>query len=259
MSGMPSLVTILKYLRAHPEWADLNDVITATGESQTRAEKTLAKLSESGIIEKDGTRFRFVATEKAETFARKFLELYGKVILAPQLELTLRGILSSIGHPASYLRLARVIEVMEKEGFNREEVVSFLELERSKGHAEMLHVIITQIRPGGAGAIAYQYPSANSIWLRVIPISRIPYPPPLAIATYYMSSSRDVSAEQVARLRDEYLSSRTDSAEEEYIMGVYPPELSEPAVKYLATEKAGMLKALKEEAFQQWFGLRSYW
>lgn len=259
MSSMPALVIMLKYLRDNPEWADLNDVITATGESQTRAEKALAKLSESGIIESDGAHYHYVPTEKAEDFARKFLGLYGKIIQAPQLELTVRGILSSIGHPASYLRLTRIIEVMEKEGFNREEVGSFLERETAKGRIERLHVIFTQTRPGSAGATAYQYPSANSKWLRVIPIPRVPYPSPLAISTYYMSSSQDVSAEEVARLKEEYQSSNTAAAEEEYIMGIYPSELSEPAVKYLATEKAGMLKALKEEAFQQWFGLRYNW
>lgn len=259
MPAMPSLVVVLKYLKNNPHWAVLNDVITATGESQTRTEKALSKLSESGVIERDGAQFRYVPTEKAEEFARKFLGLYDKIIQAPQLEMTLRGILSSVGQPAAYLRLARIIEVMGKEGFNREEVVSFIERESDKGRIEKLYVIFTLKRPGSAGAIAYQHPAANSKWLRVIDIPRVPYPSPLAISTYYMSSSRDVDAEEVARLKEEYLTPEGQAVEEEYIMGTYPSELSEPACKYLATEKAEMLKALKEEAFQQWFGLRYNW
>jgi HEPN domain-containing protein len=256
---MPSLVAVLKYLRDNPEWFNLNDVITATKESQTRAEKAIAKLAGEGIIECEGPRFRYAPTEKTEDFAQKFLGLYGKIIQGPQLELMVRGILSAIGHPSSYLRLTRLVEVLGKEGFDKEEVGAFIERENARGRIEKLHIIFTLSRPGSAAATAYQRPSDNSKWLRVIPIPRVPYPSPLAISTYYMSSSRDVSAEEVARLKEEYFSSNPLAVEEEYIMGNYPPELSEPAVKYLTSEKAEMLKALKDEAFQQWFGLRYNW
>lgn len=256
---MPSLVVILKYLINNPQWADLNDVITATGESSTRAEKALSKLTESGILECQGALFRYVPTEKAEDFARKFLMLYDKIIQAPQLELTLRGILSSVGQPSAYLRLTRIIEVMTKEGFNREEVVGFIEREAAKGCIEKLYVIFTLKRQGSAGATAYQNPSANSKWIRVIDIPRVPYPSPVAISTFYMSSSRDVDVKEIARLKEEYCSPGGQAVEEEYIMGTYPSELSEPAAKYLEAEKPEMLKALKEEVHQQWFGLRYYW
>jgi len=256
---MPALVKVLKYLRDNPGWADFHDVIIATRESQTRVEKALVKLTESGIIESSDGNFRYLPTEKAEDFSLKFLGLYAKIIQEPQMEMLVRGLLVTIGHPAAYLRLARLLEVMEKEGFNRDGVALFLEREAAKGRIEKLHIIFISNRPGSAAAIAYQYPGVNSKWLRVIPIPRVPYPSPLAISTYYMSSSRDVSAEEVARLREEYLSGNSTAFEEEYILGIYPSELSEPAVKYLTHEKGEILRALKEEAFQQWFGLRYSW
>lgn len=259
MSCMPALVKVLKYLRENPGWNDFHDVIIATGESQTRAEKALGKLTASGIIENDGGRSRYVPTAKAEDFSLKFLGLYGKLIAEPQMELMMRGFLCAIGQPAAYLRLTRLLEVLEKEGFKREEVISFIEREMGRRRIEKLHIIFTVNGPGSAGAIAYQCPTSNSKWLRVIPIPRVPYPPPLAISTYYMSSSRDVSVAEVARMREEYLSSKTAGAEEEYVLGVYPSELSEPAMKYLSHEKEKILRALKEEAFQQWFGLRYNW
>lgn len=256
---MPALIKVLGYLRDNPGWADFHDVIIAIRESQTRVEKALVKLTESGIIESRGGNFRYIPTEKAEDFSLKFLSLYGKIIQEPRMEMLVRGLLATIGHPAAYLRLARLLEVMEKEGFKREEVVSFLEREAAKGRIEKLHIIFMANLPGSAAAIAYQYPGRTSKWLRVISIPRVPYPSPFAISTYYMSSSRDVSAEEVARLREEHLSGNQAATEEEYIMGIYPSELSEPAVKYLTHEKGEILRALKEETFQQWFGLRYSW
>ncbi len=259
MSVMPPLVRVLKYLRDHPGWNRSTDVITALGESQTRVERALAKLVESDIIESDNDSVRYVSTAKAEDFSARFFALYGKIVEEPELELMFRGILMAVGQPAAYLRLGRLTEVLEKEGFRREEINALLDREAAKGRVEKLSIIFTANRLGSAAAVAYQYPGNNSRWCRVIPISRVPFPHPLAISTYYMSTSRDVDTEEVKRLREEYLSGSTGAIEEEYILGTYSSELSEPAVKYLTREKSEILKALKEEAFQQWFGLRYSW
>jgi hypothetical protein len=259
MSRLPSLVTTLKYLRDNPVWAQLNDVITATGESSTRVEKALGKLVDKGLITRQGTRFRYVADSKTEALARNLLGLYGKIIREPQLELTLRGIMATIGYPSSYLRCQRLVAVLGREQFGAGEVVTLLEREVSKGYIEKINVIFTRNRPGSASAMAYQLPSGSAKWVRIIPIARVPYPPPLKIATFYMSNSRDVMMADLQRLREEYYSTNPGGVEEEYVLGIYPAELAEPAFKFVNNERMAMIEALKEETYQEWFGLRYIW
>jgi len=47
--------------------------------------------------------------------------------------------------------------------------------------------------------------------------------------------------------------------EENYLMGAYPPELSQPAIQYVEKEKRQMRDTLWEEAFKQWQGLTYSW
>ncbi|MFH1639429.1 MAG: hypothetical protein ABIB93_03840 [Chloroflexota bacterium] len=258
MTETPTLLKVLKYLRDCGKSATADDVITAIGESQTRVTLAIAKLVSVGVIKNAAGSLRYSHTARAEEFSQKFFELYEKVIRQPEMEILVRGLLCHIGNPRAYLRTERLLEALEKEGFSRDTVTEFLDREERRRCIERLKVIFTNRGPGSAAAVAYQY-RGGSKWLRVIPIPRVPYPSPLAISTYYMSSSRDVSTQAVTRLREEFLGSDPSANEEDYIIGLYPSKVSGQALKYLLNEKPEMARALKEEAFQQWYGLRYSW
>lgn len=250
----PAIVKVLQYLKDAEAPADFNDVITATGESQTLVQRALDRLLSTGMIERAGGGFRYVHTTGAQELSGKLFELYLKVSKKPQMELTIRGIICHLGRSAAYIRVGRLLEVMEKDGFLRGEVVSLLDGELESGYLRKLEVLFSPDGQGSATGLACERPDIVGK-IRAVSIPKVPFPPPLAISAYYLSWFRDMSTEDFEKLKMEVLGGN-ELRREEYITGVYPPEMSQAARSYLIHEKLEMAEALREEAREQWYRLR---
>ena len=255
LMNTPSIVKVLRYLKDVKTPVSPDDVITATGESQTLVLTALDKLTSEGIIDNKNNTFRYVSSIRADDLSEKLFQLYCAVTKEPEMELTLRGIICHLGSLRAYLRLKRIIEIMEKDGHSGNDVSYFLKKEENAGHIEKLWITFVPKETGTAVAFAYGEETGGKIRTTTIP--KAPCPSPLTIPIYYMTWFFEVSAEELRRLKLTVLGESSDNPEE-YITGNYPGDLAEVALKYLTTKKKAMAETLKEEARKEWDALRLY-
>jgi hypothetical protein len=126
----------------------------------------------------------------------------------------------------------KLLEVIGREGFSREDAIPFLDQEIEKGYIKRVRMIF---------------------------VARIPFTAPPFIPYYNMSDIRNIEPNEYEQLKQQYHNSGLIMNEENYLMGAYPPELSQTAAQYVEKEKRQMRDMLWEEAFQQWQGLTYSW
>ena len=113
----PPIIKILRYLKDGKTPVSLDDVIIATGESQTLSLKALDKLVSGGIVSSVNNTFCYVANPKTDDLSEKLFQLYRTVNKEPDMEVTLRGLICHLSSLRAYLRVNRVIEAMELRGW----------------------------------------------------------------------------------------------------------------------------------------------
>jgi len=194
--------------------------------------RALAELGARGLIDRHGEDYyRYRATPEADELCRKLFDLYDKVSTRPQKELLVRGLLSQPA-PRYLWHMNKLLEVIEREGFSREDAIPFLDQETEKGYIKRVRMIF---------------------------VARIPFTAPPFIPYYNMSDIRNIEPNEYEQLKQQYHNSGLIMNEENYLMGAYPPELSQTAAQYVEKEKRQMRDMLWEEAFQQWQGLTYSW
>ncbi|RLC72711.1 MAG: hypothetical protein DRI26_02375 [Chloroflexi bacterium] len=228
MFGIPTLVRILKYLRDEATPHTYEDIISETLASQGNAEKALAKLVESGVVQAEGGLYRYIPTSKAEEFCQKLFALYEQVLQRPRLELLLRGILSQSA-PRYFFRKATLMEMLEREGFSSQEVAQKIEEEIEMGYISQLKLVF---------------------------VTKFPFSPPVYVPLGYISHFGPVPSREYEALREYSQIRGLNFLEEEYLQADYPLELAELGQEYLENEAGEILERLREEAFRQWYGLR---
>ncbi len=232
MSNLPTVVKALKYLRDVSAPSTHNDISRAVREGQAHVHRALTELVARGLIDRHGEDYyRYQATPEADEACRKLFALYDKVSTRPQKELLVRGLLSRPG-PRYLWHMNKLLEVLEREGFTREDAVPFLDQETEKGYIKRVRMIF---------------------------VARIPFTAPPFIPYYYMSDFRNIDSNEYEQLKQQCRNSGLLMNEENYLMGAYPPELSQPATQYVEKEKRQVRDILWEEAFQQWQGLIYSW
>jgi len=232
MSNLPAAVKVLKYLRDVSAPSTHNDISRAVREGQARVHKALTELVARGLIDRHGEdQYRYRATPEADELCQKLFVLYDKVSTRPQKELLVRGLISQVS-PRYLWHMNKLLGVLEREEFSREDAVPFLDRETKKGYIKRVRMIF---------------------------VARIPFTAPPFIPYYYMSDIRNIDPNEYEQLKKQCRNSDLLMNEENYLMGTYPPELSQSAVQYVEKEKRQMRDMLLEEAFQQWQGLTYSW
>ena len=223
MSDVPTLVKVLTYLRSNTAPKAYNDIISAVKEGQALVDRALNKLMAEGIGETRDNCYCYVVMPRSEELCQKLFALYGEVTVEPRLELLARGLLcQATGH--YLLRVNTFLGVLEEEGFTREEVIQFLEAEIERGYVKGTR--------GISGA-------------------RVSILPPLFVPSYY--ASRQTKAREYQRLDEWFCGWDLSSGEEDYLIGLYPAELAETAIRNLEMKRPGLSQALKRDAFRQWY------
>jgi hypothetical protein len=230
MANVPTVVKVLKYLRETSAAHTNTNITRAVNEGQTLVTKALAELVARGLLVKKGARYRYRVTPETDKLCQRLFELYDKLSTRPQMELLIRGLLSQPG-PRYLWHLNELLGVAEREGFSRKDVTAFLDGEMEKGYLTRVKMIFVVRAPSAAPPF-------------------IPY--------YYMSDFRNVQPDEFDKLKQCHALGLSIN-EESYLMGTYPPELSQPAVQYVEQEKRQVRDALLEEAFQMWQGLSYSW
>jgi len=232
MSDLPTAVKVLKYLRDVSALSTHNDISRAVRDGQAHVRWALAELGARGLIDRHGEDYyRYRATPEADEACRKLFDLYDKVSTRPQKELLVRGLLSQPA-PRYLWHINKLLEVLEREGFARDDAVPFLDQETKKGYIKRVRIIF---------------------------VARIPFTAPPFIPYYYMSDFRNIDSNEYEQLKQKCRNSGLLMNEENYLVGAYPPELSQPATQYVEKEKRQVRDILWEEAFQQWQGLIYSW
>ena len=232
MSDLPAAVKILKYLIDVSAPSTHNDISRAVREGQAYVHRALTELMARGLIDRHGEdQYCYRATPEADEFCRKLFALYDKVSTRPQKELLLRGLISQVS-PSYLWHMNKLLGVLEGEGFARENAVPFIDQETEKGYIKRVRMIF---------------------------VARIPFTAPPFIPYYYMSDIRNIDSKEYEQLKQQCHNSGLFINEENYLMGAYPSELSQPAVQYVEQEKRQIRDMLRDEAFQQWQGLSYSW
>ena len=232
MPNLPTVVKVLKYLRDVSAPSTHNDISRAVRDSQAHVHRALTELVARGLIDRYGEDcYYYRATPEADELCQKVFALYDKVSTRPQKELLVRGLLSQPG-PRYLWHMNKLMEVIEREGFSREDAVPFLDQETKKGYIKRVRMIF---------------------------VAKIPFTAPPFIPYYYMSDFRNIDPNEYEQLKQQCRNSGLLMNEENYLMGTYPTELAQPATQYVEKEKRQMRDMLLEEAFQHWQGLTYSW
>lgn len=229
MSGVPTIVQILRHLRRDGEAHTYEDIINETSRSQENVKRALAKLVESKIIKSEESFYRYIPTPEAEEFCQKLFDLYEKAAQKPRMELIVRGILSSSAR--HLFKLSKLLEVLEKEGFSSEDVSQLLEEDINKGCLRRLKLIF---------------------------VTRFPFSPPIYMPSGHVLHFREVHPQEYKNLKEYSQSKGLCFIEEEYLQPNYPPELAEQGRRYLEKQARQILESLREEVFRQRYRLRGY-
>ena len=223
MSDIPTLLKILRYLRSNVAPVTCDDIISTVHEGQAMVDKALDKLVAEVIVENNDGYYRYVDTPRAEELCQKMFALYEKLIMRSQLELLARGLLCRAGG-YRLIRLNTFLQALKVEGFAFENVTQFLDAEIKKGYVMRV--------PGDL-------------------VANVPIRPPLSIPHYY--TSREVSVCEYQQIKEWFHDVELpDSEKEDYLIGDYPPELAEPAIRHMETERRELRQTLEKQAFHQW-------
>ena len=212
-------------MRANSEPRSYNDIISAVHEGQALVERALNRLITEGIVDRRDEGYCYTATPRADELSQKLFALYEKAASRQRLELLGRGLICQ-AEEYYPLRLGTFVQVLEREGFAFEDVTRFLDGEVEKGYVKRV--------PGIFGA-------------------RVSGSPPLCIPPYY--GLWQTSEYQFEHVREGSCGAVPSHGEEDYLIGDYPAELAEPAIRYVETERSGLRQVPTEWVFRGCYGL----
>ena len=177
------------------------------------------------MVMKEGGLYLYKATPYSEEFSARLAEVYETVSRKPAKELFVRGLICHI--PSQYLfHVDTLLEMLEQEGFDREELRQFLQQEHERGYLKIIKLTYIGVEP------------------HAIPVCIPPF------YFYYLRHLGLVDHGGYKRLLRGYKDYEFN--EQDYLVAQYPPELADPAREYIERARKEMKDSLRRKGLQAW-------
>lgn len=231
ISVEPVLLKSLKLLRDTEALLTKKEIAAKIGEDETYVERALEKLLERGLLSKIGEYYVYQKTLVNEECSRKIFAVYRRVTKKAEGGWIIIGLLSTASQYKYLVRQDSLLGVLVAEGFDLKDTSSFLEEELKAGRISKLRIALISEKGG-------------------------PLALPPAIPAHYISHL-GMDSKEFEQLKKQYLETGFCVQEEDYLISDFPPEISEPARKYLETGGAHIKQKLTDEALEYWhrFGI----
>lgn len=218
----PSMVKIVRYLRENQVCKTREEIASIIQEKPEYVNAALDRLIALTVLFQNQGGYTYNTSPHSEQFCNSIMEIYRKVNRRPARELLVRGLICQI--PSHYLIHAHtLIELLQGQGFEKKELQEFLEQEIENGYLRRIRVICLGIRP---------------------------FSIPVYVPSYYLSHLRILGWEEYSSLHHDQ--KVTEFFEEDYLIGYYPPELSQPAREYIEKEGQELKAKLRERGMAPW-------
>jgi len=225
----PSIPRILEILLESDEGRDEPALLQALGDASHGA-KAVDILLEHGMITREKGRLRICHGSGVTHRVRQIVSFYGSIQRAARKGLMFRGILNATYYKC-LIHFGTFIEMMEHEGFDKEETVAILDEEKKQGYVQHLKIV---------------YRSRSGLKHKFFPF----------IPLYYYPHFIVMDANNVEPFRAKLENTGIALTEEDYLLGNYPKELAAQARNYILKEKNHVKEKIKSEAFDVWWYYR---
>jgi len=225
----PSIPRILEILLESDEGKDESALLKSVGEA-SHATKAVAVLLEHGMIERRKGRLRICQGNAISGRINQIVSFYRDIQKTTRKELMCRGILNATYYKC-LIHFETFLEMMENEGFDRNETMKTLDAEVRQGYVQHLKIV---------------YRSHSGLKHKFFPF----------IPLYYYPHFIIMDANHTGPMRSRLEGAGISLAEEEYLLGNYPKELSTQAREYIQREKNHIKDRIKGEAFDVWWYYR---
>jgi hypothetical protein len=225
----PSIPRMLEILLEYEEGRDEQALLQALGDAP-HAAKAVDILLEHAIITRERSRLRICRGSDVAEKVHQIVSFYREIQRATRKELTFRGILNAT-HYKCLIHLGTFIEMMEHEGFDREETTRTLDEEVKQGYVQHLKII---------------YRSRSGLKHKFFPF----------IPLYYYPHFIAMDANNAQSFRARLENTGIALIEEDYLLGNYPKELTAQARDYILKEKNHIKERMTNEAYDVWWYYR---
>ncbi len=226
----PSIPRMLEMLLECEEGRDEQALLRALGEEAPYAARAVDILLEHSVIAREKGRLRICCDSKAAQRVHQIVDFYRNIQRATRKELTFRGILNATYYKC-LVHFGTFTEMMEHEGFDKEETGRTLNGEVEQGYVQRLKIV---------------YRSRSGLKHKFFPF----------IPLYYYPHFVVLDADKAEPFRARFENSGVALAEEDYLLGNYPKELAAQAREYILKEKNHIKDKIKDEAFDVWWYYR---
>jgi len=225
----PSIPRRLEILLECEEGRDEQALLQALGDASYAA-KAVNILLEHAIITREKSRLRISHGSEVTEKVQQIVGFYRDVQRATRKELTFRGILNATYYKC-LIHMGTFMEMMEQEGFGREETTGTINEEVKQGYVQHLKIV---------------YRSRSGIKHKFFPF----------IPLYYYPHFIVMEANNAEPFRAKFENTGIALIEEDYLLGNYPKELAAQARDYILKEKDHIKEKIKSEAFDVWWYYR---
>ena len=224
---MPTIAKVLRYLKDTRAKKTQKELAIIIDEPEESVNKALERLIAIDVIAQEAGDYFYVPTPESDEFSTRLMEIYDKVSQKPAKELLMRGLICQI--PSQYLfHIPTLLEILEREGFDKQELDQFLEQESANGYLKRIRVVYVGLESS------------------IIPICIPPF------YFHYLSQLGIIDDQKYSSLRREY--KEHESREEDYLIAQYPPELANPAKEYIERERRELKDNLHRRDLVSWGG-----
>ena len=225
----PSIPRMLEILLEYEEGRDEQALLQALGDVSYAA-KAVDTLLEHAIITRETCRLRICPGSDVAQKVHQIVGFYRDIQRAARKDLTFRGILNATYYRC-LIHLGTFTEMMEREGFDKEETTATLDQEVKQGYVQRLKIV---------------YRSRSGLKHKFFSF----------IPLYYYPHFIVMDADNVQPFRAKLENTGITLLEEDYLLGNYPKELAAQSRDYILKEKNHIQEKIKAEAFDVWWYYR---
>lgn len=223
----PTIVKVLNYLKDTKVKKTKEELSISIDEPQEYVNKALEKLIAIDVVTQEEGDYLYNDTPSSGEFCYRLAKLYETLGRKPNKELLIRGLICQI--PSQYLfHFPTLVQMMQKEGIDKQELDQFLEQEIANGYLKIIRAVYTEMEPP------------------VIPI---------CIPPFYFNYLGHLGVINC----DWYKSHRQEQRdyelwEEDYLIAQYPSELANPAKEYIEGERKELKNNFRSRELVSWGG-----
>jgi len=223
----PTIVKLVRYLKDTGAKKTQGELATIIDEPLEYVNKALGRLIAIDVVAQEEEGYLYHATPDSDQFSARLVEIYEKVNRKPAKEMLIRGMICQI--PPQYLfHIHTLLEILQREGVEREEFDRFLEQEIAQGYLKRIRVVYIGKE------------------LSIIPI----YIPPYYF--YRLHHLGIIDHQKYASFKQGYKDDKFQ--EEDYLIARYPPELANTAREYIERERGELRDNLRKRGSVSWGG-----